>query len=107
MEAMTNLLPKRTGVQGAAIWVSPGEFGGTDSQHGPRVKVVLGEETTTEGLDTSVSVTITNPSRILGTLPGKIQRQVVPFIIKNRDVLLRHWRGELDSGDVFCLIERV
>lgn len=107
VEAMSNLLPRRTGVRGAVIWVSPGEFSGVDVQHGPRIKVMLGEKTTTEGLHAAVSVTLTNPPRVLGVLPGRVRGQVFAFINKNLDVLLRHWRGELDPGDVLELIERV
>lgn len=107
VEAMSNLLPRRTGVRGAVIWVSPGEHGGKDLQHGPRVKVVLGEKTTTEGLATAVSVTLSNPPRVLGTLPGHIEKQVLRFIEVNREVLLAHWRGELDPGDVLERLVRV
>lgn len=105
--AMSNLLPRRTGVKGAVIWVSPGEHGGKDIQHGPRVKVVLGEKTTTEGMQDSVSVTISDPPRVLGELPGRIKKQVVRFVALNREVLLAHWRGELDPGDVLERLVRI
>lgn len=107
VEAMSNLLPRRTGIEGAVVWVSPGEHGGKDLQHGPRVKVVLGEKTTTEGLRDAVSVTISNPPRVLGRLPGHIEKQVLRFIELNRDVLLGHWRGELDPGDVLERLVRL
>ena len=107
LEAMSNLRPKTTGVEGAVIWISAGEFYGVDAQHGPRVKVMLGDKITNEGLKESVSVRITDPPVVLGKLPGKIQKQAIQFVEKNRDVLLRHWNGELDSKETLNLLEHV
>ena len=103
LESMSNLLPKDTGVDGAVIWISAGEFYGVDAQHGPRIKVVLGRKITTE----AVSVRSTNPPVVLGDLPGKIRKQAVQFVEKNREVLLRHWNGELDSKETLNLLEHV
>lgn len=98
VEAMSNITPDDSGVEGAVLWISPGEAHGTDVQHGPRLKVVLGTKVTTESLRASVTVTIEDAPRVLGgTLPGKVRGQVVAFIQRNQDVLLRHWRGELNS----------
>ena len=107
LEAMSNLRPKTTGVEGAVIWISAGEFYGVDAQHGPRVKVMLGDKITNEGLKESVSVRITDPPVVLGSLPGKIRGQVIRFIEKNRDVLLRHWNGELGSKETLNLLEHI
>ena len=107
LEAMSNLLPEDTGVDGAVIWISAGEFHGVDAQHGPRVKVVLGNKITTEGLRDSVSVRITDPPVVLGNLPGTIRKQVIQFVEKNRDILLQHWNGELDSKETLNLLEHV
>lgn len=107
LEAMSNLLPKDTGVDGAVIWISAGEFHGVDAQHGPRIKVMLGNKITTEGLSDSISVRITDPPVVLGSLPGNIRKQVVQFVEKNRDILLRHWNGELGSKETLNLLEPV
>jgi len=107
LEAMSNLRSQRTGVHGAVIWISAGEFAGVDAQHGPRIKVVLGEKITTEGLRDSVSVTITDPPRVLGTLPGGINKQVTDFVNRNRDVLLLHWQGEIDAAEVIEQLQRI
>ncbi len=107
IEAMSNLRPNTTGVQGAVIWISAGEFAGAEAQHGPRIKVVLGEKITTEGLDKSVSVRLTNPPEVLGVLPAKVKRDVVRFVNVNRDVLLRHWAGELDSKETLELLQGI
>jgi hypothetical protein len=107
LEAMSNLLPRDTGVEGAVIWISAGEFYGVDAQHGPRIKVVLGNKITTEGLREAVSVRLTTPPVVLGELPGRVRKQVIQFVEKNRDVLLRHWNGELASKETLDLLERV
>lgn len=78
--AMTNLLQNRTGIDGVVIWISPGEFSGKASAHGPhgpRVKVVLGNRTTTENLKSAVTVTLEAMPRILdGSLPGWAKKSV-------------------------------
>jgi hypothetical protein len=103
-EAMANMRTRRTGIDGVVIWVSPGEFSGADSQHGPRIKVMLGDKVTTEGLEEAVSVRLTNPPKVLGTLPAKVEKQVVKFINQNRNVLLGHWNGETDTEEMLKLI---
>lgn len=107
LEAMSNLLPQDTGVEGAIIWISAGEFHGVDSQHGPRVKVVLGNKITTEGLRDSVSVRISDPPVVLGKLPGGVRKKVVEFVDRNRDILLSHWNGELGSRVTLSLLKQV
>lgn len=107
IEAMSNLRPSTTGVDGAVIWISAGEFSGVDSQHGPRIKVVLGEKATTEGLRNSVSVSLSDPPMVLGDLPGSIRKKVFEFIKRNRETLLRHWNGELDSREALDLLKKV
>jgi hypothetical protein len=107
LEAMSNLRPRTTGVDGAIIWISAGEFSGSEAQHGPRIKVVLGDKATTEGLNEAVSVRLTDPPVVLGTLPGKVKKQVIKFIEKNREALLQHWKGDLDSKETLDLLEKV
>jgi len=107
VEAMSNLRPKTTGIDGVVIWISAGEFAGVGAQHGPRIKVVVGEKITAEGLKESVSVTITKPPRVLGTLPGKVSTKVVRFVERNHDALIQHWNGELDAKEVLDLLRRV
>ncbi|MGA3123391.1 MAG: hypothetical protein ABSF69_21690 [Polyangiaceae bacterium] len=60
--AMSNLRPSDTGVEGAIIWVSTGEFGGADAQDGPRMKVLPGTTLTPESRDKAVSVRLTPAS---------------------------------------------
>ena len=107
VDALSYLRPSCTGVDGTIIWISAGEFSGRNLQHGPRIKVVLGYKLTTDGLDSAPSVTITNPQRVLGTLPEKINGLGVRFVESNRDTLLRHWNGELDSAEAIALLKKV
>lgn len=105
--ALSCFRSKTTGVDGTVIWVSCGEFGGGDFRHGPRIKVVLGDHIKTEGLQDAVSVRLTSPPEVLGKLPGKVSRQAVEFVSRNRSVLLRHWAGEIDTKEMSDLLERV
>lgn len=104
MFAMANLPPTDTGVKGAVIWVSVGEFAGADIQHGPRIKVVVGNKINKEGLRNSVSVKLTDPPEMVGTLPGKIAQQVSEFVDKNRATLLQYWNEEISTKEMLGLL---
>jgi hypothetical protein len=106
-EAMSNLPPVDTGVAGAVIGVSSGEFVGAKSPHGPRIKVVLGTKITAEGLADAATVTITEPPRVIGTLPGKVKKQPISFVSLNRAVLLRYWRNEVSTRQMLDGLERL
>lgn len=105
--AMSNLRPTTTGVDGAVIWVSVGEFAGSDLQHGARIKVVVGTKITRDGLRDAISVRLTDPPEVLGSLPGRIQKQVVAFVNRNRAALLSHWNGEIDAKEMLDQLEKV
>ena len=107
MFAMSNLRSTDTGVEGAVIWVSVGEFYGVDLQHGPRIKVLQGSKITKEGLMDAVSVRLTDPPQILGDIPAKMERQIVAFINLNRNTLLKYWNEEISTREMLDLIERV
>jgi hypothetical protein len=107
LEAMSNLRPDDTGVLGAIIWVSAGEFAGADAQHGPRIKVMQGSKRTTEGLRDAISVQLTDPPEVLGVLPGKLKKQVIAFVNANREVLLRYWAFEIGTPEMVRLLQRV
>lgn len=104
---MANLRSTKTGVEGAVIWISAGEFESKKSPHGPRVKVAIGSKMTTETLRDAVSITIAKNPKVLGDLPSKIKKQAVEFVKINMEPLLKHWRGELDSDEVLREIRRV
>lgn len=99
--AMSNLRSNRTGVEGAVVWCSSGEFEGKSLPHGPRLKVVLGSKVTHEGLVSACSVTLELHPRVIGgKLPAKTKRQTKEFIVRNLDTLLGYWTGELDTADM-------
>ena len=107
IEAMSNLRSKTTGVVGVVIWISAGEFSGSDLQHGPRIKVVLGDKINKEGLKNAVSVTIAASPKVIGVLPARIKKEVLAFINNNRDTLLAHWNGELDASEAIAQLNKV
>jgi hypothetical protein len=89
--AMSNILPEDSGIKGAVLWINPGTVGGKKLKHGPRLKVTL------HGSSTSVSVTITQPARILGKLPKKVEKDVFAFIALNYDLLMDFWNDKMGS----------
>lgn len=103
----TNLLPEHTGVEGAVLWVFAGEFSRADAQHGPRVLVVPGHEPGVATLIDAVAVTIASPPGAFGGLPEAVKRQVVEWVERNRDVLLKYWQGEMATNDALDLLVRV
>ena len=106
--AMTNLLQNRTGIDGVVIWISPGEFSGKASAHGPRVKVVLGNKTTTENLKSAVTVTLEATPRIPdGSLPGWAKKSVFEFVRLNLSTLLRFWNEGGDPVEVVLSLKPV
>lgn len=109
MWAMSSLRSKATGIEGVIIWVSTGEFAGADLQHGPRVKVVLGDKVSKEKmLKESVTIKISESPEVLdGDLPGKVKKQVIGFVKKNREVLLQYWNEEIDTQELIELLEKV
>jgi hypothetical protein len=107
VEAMSNLRASSTGVEGTVIWISSGEFESKKSPHGPRIKLVISNKITTEGLRDAVSITLTKPPRVLGKLPPKVKKQAIAFVRLNLDALLAHWNGELDSAEVVRKIEKL
>lgn len=97
MWAMSNLSPHDTGVKGCLIWCSIGEFEGKAIKHGPRIKVMLGQKITSEGLADAVSVTLDPVPRVIGALSGRVKKQVLQFVELNRETLLQYWNGQLTT----------
>ncbi len=107
LELMSNLGPGRTGIDGAVIWVSAGEFAAAERQPGPRVVVVLGEKISTERLDGASSIRLTDPPQVSGALPVGVRRKALSFVVLNRDVLLRYWHNEVDTRKMVEGVKRV
>ena len=107
MESMSNLRSKSTGIEGAVIWISAGEFSGKEIKHGPRIKVVLGDKITTDGLKNAITVRLSTPPEVLGDLPGKVKSRVIDFVELNKDLLLQHWNGEVDTQEMLEQLKKV
>ena len=108
IEAMSNLRSKSTGVDGAILWVSAGEFEGKESQHGPRVKVILGQgRVTMEALQKAPSVKIKDGSLIQGRLKGSLLKKIQMFLNLNRTVLLDYWNQKIDTVQMAQEIKKI
>lgn len=106
--AMANLSTKTTGISGAVIWVSAGEFEGKKSTHGARIKVVEGNSMSASGLVDAVVITLTEDPKVLhGKLKKKTLAQVIDFIKVNRTVLLGYWKGKLDTLEMAAKIKPI
>ena len=92
--AMSVLRPTETGVNGAVIWVAVG------ADDDPRLWVVVGDSIKAEELKSAVPVRLSSPPEVLGALPEVVAREVWAFIERNREALLGHWNGELDTREM-------
>jgi hypothetical protein len=89
----TNLAPRQTGLP-FVVWVSPRMA----ARHGIRVKVSPGPVTTISQMTT---VAIEPRLRLVrGRMNAGDIALLGEFVELNRDVLLKHWNHEIDSGDV-------
>jgi hypothetical protein len=104
---LCNLLSEHTGVEGAVLWIAAGEPTSNESALGARVLVVVGQKLTVDSLSGAVSVTLTVPPEVLGTLPHEVALKAVEFVERNRDVLGEYWRGEMGTGVAMDLLVRV
>ena len=60
-----------------------------------------------EGLRQAASVTITEPPRVIGALPGKLKKPVIEFVTLNRAILLQYWRNEISTRQMLEGLVRV
>ena len=104
--AMSNLVYADTGIKGVVLWLSAhwitGEF---DVIHGAKIKVVLGSKITAKGLKNSTTVTLTDPPKVIGELPAKIEKKVIDFVNINRSVLLKYWKNKISTREMLENIE--
>lgn len=97
---LSNLHSENSGIKGAELWLAAGEYSINEVERGPKLFVTLGERLTFDAFVNGVSVTLEDPPRVLGALPSDVARGAVDFVERNRETLLAHWRGDLDSFDV-------
>lgn len=96
---LNKLWPQNSGVQGAVIWFSCGEFDEDRGELGPRIRVVR------HGRTRAIEITLDDPPRVLGELPEEVRNAAVEWVLLNRDALLRHWIDE--TSTIECLQELV
>ena len=100
----TSLGPETTGVQGAVGRVFVGSPPVIICAR-PRILVVLGGSLTIDSLVEAVPVRLTTSPEVLGTLPPTVQSQMSNFAMRNRDLLIAYWRGELSTASAIeCLV---
>jgi hypothetical protein len=107
LEMLSVLRSTDTGIRGAVLWIAAGEFAEGGRPLGPRLLLVLGDEILSDRLTFAVSVLLTRPPEVLGVLPPGVAHQVERFVAVNRDALLGHWRGEIDTRETLDRLARV
>jgi hypothetical protein len=92
---MTNIYPRTSGLP-VTVWISPRGRARRDAR--VKVRRVPGNRMIPE--DTAVVAVRPEPTLVEGDLDGAVLRAVRDSITLNRDVILAHWDGELDSLEV-------
>jgi len=54
-----------------------------------------------------VVVTLSRPPEVFGALPPALERKALQFVEANRDVLVRYWRGRMDTQQMIDVLARV
>lgn len=103
----TNLAHESTGIEEAVVWIFAGEPTRSESVLGPRLWVVAGAACSVESLSGAVVVTLSRPPDVFGTLPPALERKALQFVKANRDVLVRYWRGRMETQQMVALLVRV
>jgi hypothetical protein len=96
--SMANLSSATTGVKGAIIWVSVGEFSGKKSEHEARIKVVEGSSMSSN-LENAAVITIEESPKVLhGKIKKKVAKDSISFVTLNKKPLLDYWNGKIDTA---------
>lgn len=103
----TNVGEESTGVHDSVVWIFAGEPTCGGSVLGPRLWVVAGAACSVESLSGAVVVTLSRPPEVFGALPPALERKALQFVEANRDVLVRYWRGRMDTQQMIDVLARV
>ncbi len=91
---MANLSPEDTGVPRYTIWVSSGQA----VKHGPRIKVTKGIRWKE---NENATVTIQDTPKVIGGdsigMRKKEYDAIAEWVILNKDLLLRFWKGRMST----------
>ena len=95
---LSNHTSTETGIDGAVLWISSGEFVlGTNLD--PRIIVVVGPlNTPLEHIRNSPTISISKPPKVMQPgLPAAIEKQAINFVSINYRLLLAYWNQEIDT----------
>ena len=99
---MSNLFPRQTGLP-MTVWVQV--KGG--ARHGARVKVNMAHGPRAN-VDNMAVVSVRSEPRLLrGFLDGRDLAAVRTWIELNREVIIDHWEGRADTGDLIARLRRL
>lgn len=97
---MSNLFPDKTGLN-YTIWIA---IKSGREKHGPRIKIIAN--------DFEISMSISDDPEIKRkkgkmNIDSKSLQKIKKFITQNKNVLLDHWNGLIDSADLKDRIRRI
>jgi hypothetical protein len=92
---MVNLYPARTGLP-MTVWAGPRG----KARHAPRIKVNMVHGNRMDLTNTAVVGILPVPHLIAGHLSASDLAAVFNWIDRNRAVLLDHWNGVIDGGEM-------
>lgn len=103
MWEMANLHGTTTGLDNLVVWVSGG---GSQLQHGPRIKVVKGTKFRPEK---SSTVPLTGVPRIIGNadLSQDEFAEVIKWIRLNRETILQYWNDDISTEQMISAINKI
>ena len=103
MWEMANLHGTTTGLDNLVVWVSGG---GSQLQHGPRIKVVKGTKFRPEN---SSTVPLTGVPRIIGNadLSQDEFAEVIKWIRLNRETILQYWNDDISTEQMISAINKI
>ena len=104
---MANLSPKTTGIDKVIIWASQAQDGAR--RHGPRVKVSAHASGKIDQNDLFVLTIQDNPILVAGEsyLNADTLEDVKDWVSKNKNALLKYWRGEVATDEFLEILQRV
>jgi hypothetical protein len=104
---MANLTDEETGIERVVIWASQAQDGAM--RHGPRVKVSAHFTNKTIMNDMFVLTIQDNPQIVAGEcyLSSDAEEDVKTWVSKNKEVLLKYWRGEISTGQFLKSVDKV
>jgi hypothetical protein len=92
---LVSLYPRRTGLP-MTVWAGARGKG----RHAPRLIVSTSHGDRTDLDSTAIVGIVPTPHLIAGSLSARDRAAVFAWIRLNRDVLLEHWEGDIDGGEM-------